>query len=120
MAAEVEVAMKTLSDTLRDAQVTDGFSEVLDEKQLDEVHCAALRLSTAVTEYLAKAILYLESNKRGTACKRHTLMIFRNLKEYFYGLGFYYRENEDRHSRYCLCEVYGFFDCPNGSAVATS
>jgi len=47
-------------------------------------------------------------------------MIFRNLKEYFYGLGFYCREDEDRHSRYRLCEVYGFFDCPNGSAVATS
>jgi hypothetical protein len=67
MAAEVEDAMKALSDTIRDAQVTDGFSEVLDEKQLDEVHCAALRLSAAITEYLAKAILFLESNKRGTA-----------------------------------------------------
>ena len=68
MAAEVEDAIKTLSETIRDAQVTDGFSEVLDEKQLDEVHCAALKLSTAITEYLAKAILFLESNKRGTAC----------------------------------------------------
>jgi hypothetical protein len=40
--------------------VTEGFSAVLDDKQLDHVYCAALRLSTAVTEYLTKAILYLE------------------------------------------------------------
>lgn len=66
LATEVEDAIKMLSDTIQSIQVTEGFSEVLDDKQLDEVYCAAMRLSTAVTEYLTKAILYLESNKRGT------------------------------------------------------
>ena len=65
LATEIEDAIKTLSDIIRDAQVTEGFSEVLDEKQLDDVYCAALGLSIAVVEYLAKAIYYFESNKRG-------------------------------------------------------
>jgi hypothetical protein len=51
-----------LSETLRPAQVTKGFSEVLDKSQLDAIECAALSLSTAVTEYLAKAIKYFKKN----------------------------------------------------------
>jgi hypothetical protein len=66
LATEVEDAVKTLSDIIRDVQVTEGFAEVLDEKQLDDVYCAALGLSTAVVEYLAKAIDYFKRNKRGT------------------------------------------------------
>ena len=62
LATEVEDAIKTLSDIIKRAQVTEGFSEGLDDKQLDEVYCAALRLSTAVTEYLTKAIIYLEGS----------------------------------------------------------
>jgi hypothetical protein len=45
-------------------EVTEGFSEVLDEAQLDEVYCAALLLSASVTEYLVKAIVYLEGSLR--------------------------------------------------------
>jgi hypothetical protein len=61
LATEVEDAIKTLSDTIEGAQATEGFSAVLDDRQLDTVYCAALRLSTAIAEYLTKAILYLES-----------------------------------------------------------
>jgi hypothetical protein len=66
LATEVEDAIKTLSDTIEGAQATEGFSAVLDDRQLDTVYCAALRLSTAVTEYLTKAILYLESKNSDT------------------------------------------------------
>ena len=45
-------------------EVTEGFSEVLDDAQLDEVYCSALFLSASVTEYLAKAIAYLEGSRR--------------------------------------------------------
>jgi hypothetical protein len=47
---------------MRYVEVTEGFKEVLTEAQLDEVYCAALILSACVTEYLAKAIVYLEEN----------------------------------------------------------
>jgi hypothetical protein len=55
-----------LSETIRQVQVTKGFSAVLDQEKLDDVECKALRLSAAVTEYLAKAILYIEENRPGT------------------------------------------------------
>jgi hypothetical protein len=38
--------------------VTEGFSDVLSEKQLDDVYCAALNLSGAVAVYLTMAIKY--------------------------------------------------------------
>ena len=41
-------------------QVTEGFSDVLDVVRLDDVYCAALRLSAAVTIYLATAINYMQ------------------------------------------------------------
>jgi len=65
LATDVEDAIKALSDTIRYTEVTEGFEEILDDKQLDEVHCGALRLSAAIAEYLAKAIIYLEGNKLG-------------------------------------------------------
>jgi len=65
LATEVEDAIKTLSDTIRHTKVTEGFKEVLDDKQLEEVYCRALRLSAAIAEYLAKVIPYLEGNKLG-------------------------------------------------------
>ena len=49
-----------LSEIIRQVQVTKGFSKVLDPEQLEDVECKALRLSAAVTEYLAKVILFLE------------------------------------------------------------
>lgn len=48
-----------LSDTVHCIKVTEGFSEVLDEEQLGELYCAALKLSAAVLDYVAKAIEYL-------------------------------------------------------------
>ena len=61
----IETMISTLSETLRSAQVTKGFSEVLDKSQLYEVEYRAIRLSTAVTEYLAKAIKYLSNRNPG-------------------------------------------------------
>jgi hypothetical protein len=59
-AEDIEKVISTLSETIQHAQITEGFSDVLDSEQLDVVYCAAIRLSTAVTEYLAKAIVYFE------------------------------------------------------------
>lgn len=56
---EVELAISKLSDTVQCITVTEGFSEVLDAEQLDELYCAALKLSAAVLDYIAKAIEYL-------------------------------------------------------------
>jgi len=61
LAADLEEAIKTLSATLERIQVTEGFNEVLTESQLDDVYCAALILAACVTEYLAKAIAYLDA-----------------------------------------------------------
>jgi hypothetical protein len=45
--------------------VTERFSEILSDAQLDDVHCAALNLSTAVTEYLVMVIQYLTDKSIG-------------------------------------------------------
>ena len=60
-AEDVENVVSTLSATIHRVQVTEGFSDVLDYKQLDDVYCAAIKLSTAVTEYLGMAIVYFEN-----------------------------------------------------------
>ena len=60
LAADLEEAIKTLSATLERIQVTEGFDEVLTPAQLDEVYCAALTLAACVTDYLARAIAYLD------------------------------------------------------------
>jgi len=57
--------LSSLTATLQQIHVTDGFSEVLDNAQLDVTYCAALVLSAAVTEYLAQAVLYLMSDSLG-------------------------------------------------------
>lgn len=62
---EIESIISELSEIIRQVQVTKGFSTVLDKEQLDDVECKALRLSAAITEYLSKAILYLEKNHSG-------------------------------------------------------
>src|SRR5579859_5459208 len=62
LVTEIEGAISNLSTSIRSIQVTQGFSQVLDEGQLDEVYCAAVALSASVTEYLTKAILCLEGN----------------------------------------------------------
>ena len=39
--------------------ITEGFRDVLDDEQLENVDCAALKLSAAVTDYLAGGIEFL-------------------------------------------------------------
>ena len=63
LAEEIEEAISNLGLTIGRIQVTEGFLEVLDAAQLNEVDCAALRLSLAVTKYLTKAIIYLENTR---------------------------------------------------------
>lgn len=65
LVAEIEEAVANLSSVIRRVEVTEGFREVLDNSQLDEVEYAAIILSIAVTEYLVKAILFLEGNHLG-------------------------------------------------------
>ena len=60
LVTEIEEAVTHLSSAIRRVEVTDGFREVLDNAQLDEVECAAAVLSTAVTDYLTRAISFLE------------------------------------------------------------
>lgn len=62
LAEEIETAISDLSATMRRVEVTEGFKDILDEAQLDEVYCDALALSACVTIYLANAIEYLEGN----------------------------------------------------------
>lgn len=62
LSAELERAIANLSSTVRQIEVTQGFQEVLNIAQLDEVYCAALQLSSCVTEYLAKIIQYFHDN----------------------------------------------------------
>jgi hypothetical protein len=62
---EIEDVISKLSETIGRIQVTKGFSKVLKQEQLEGVYCAALKLCTAVTEYLAKAIIYLEDQSLG-------------------------------------------------------
>lgn len=54
-----------LSDAIHRVQVTKGFSDILNEGQLDDVNCAALNLSAVVTEYLTMAIEYFMENSLG-------------------------------------------------------
>jgi hypothetical protein len=64
-AEEVDSALEFLADAIHSIHVTEGFSEVLNEEQLDGVDCAALQLSAAVTEYLAMAIVYYTDKSIG-------------------------------------------------------
>jgi hypothetical protein len=61
LAADLEEAIRKLSVTLEHIQVTEGFQEVLTEAQLEEVYSCALILAACVTDYLAKAIAYLDA-----------------------------------------------------------
>jgi hypothetical protein len=54
-----------LADTIHSIHVTEGFSKVLNEEQLDSVDCAALHLSATVTEYLAMTIVYYTDKSIG-------------------------------------------------------
>jgi hypothetical protein len=54
-----------LYDAIHRVQVTRGFSDILNEAQLDDVNCAALNLSAVVTEYLTMAIEYFMENSLG-------------------------------------------------------
>jgi hypothetical protein len=60
LAETLETAIKTLSETLEHIQVTEGFKEVLTPAQLEDVDCAALNLAACVTDYMAKAVAYLD------------------------------------------------------------
>lgn len=51
--------MSELCEAIECVQMTEGFSDVLTDEQLDDVYCAALKLSAAVTEYMANSIEYL-------------------------------------------------------------
>lgn len=64
-ADEVDGAIVTLSDGLHRIRVIDGFREVLTGEQLDDVDCAALNLSAAVTSYLTMAIEYYTPTTMG-------------------------------------------------------
>jgi hypothetical protein len=61
----VEEALTSLSSAISRIKVTEGFRDVLQQHQLDEVDCAAINLSAAVTEYLAIAIQYFADNSIG-------------------------------------------------------
>jgi hypothetical protein len=61
----VDKALKFLSDSIQNVQMTDGFSEVLNDAKLDHVYCSALNLSTSVTEYLTIAITYFVTKEKG-------------------------------------------------------
>ena len=67
LTAEVEDAMKGLLGMIEDVEITERLSEVLDEQQIEKVRSAALRLSTAITIYVTKVILYVERNTHGTS-----------------------------------------------------
>jgi len=54
-----------LLEAIRPIRVTEGFRDVLSPKQLDEVDCAAIALSAAVTDYLALAIQYFTDKTIG-------------------------------------------------------
>lgn len=51
-----------LSEILERVQATEGLSDVLNETQQKRVKYAGLQLTAAVTQYLAKAILYFEDD----------------------------------------------------------
>jgi tripartite-type tricarboxylate transporter receptor subunit TctC len=55
---EADNSIAFLSEAIRRVQVTDGFSNILSERQLNGVYIAALDLSAAVAEYLAMVITY--------------------------------------------------------------
>jgi hypothetical protein len=61
----VEDALVFLSDAISHIKVTEGFRNVLEDRQLDEVDCAAINLSATVTEYLAMAIEYFTDKTLG-------------------------------------------------------
>jgi hypothetical protein len=63
LAAQLKETVSDLSSTIGDIRVTEGFREVLDENQLDKVHCAAIQVSATVMEYLGKTIAYLVKNR---------------------------------------------------------
>ena len=64
-AVEINGTLLFLSDAIHRVQVTKGFSDVLNDKQLDDVNCAALNLSAVVTEYLTMATEYFMENSIG-------------------------------------------------------
>jgi len=57
---DVEKAISDLSAIMQRVEVTEGFKDILDESQLDEVYSDAVSLSACVTEYLTVSIMYLE------------------------------------------------------------
>jgi len=56
---DIKSTLSFLLDSLQRIRVTEGFSEVLKEKELEDIYCAALNLSAAVSDYLALAMKYL-------------------------------------------------------------
>lgn len=60
---EANQAVGKLTTTLDRIKVTEGISDVLDETQLEEVDYAAVELSAAVIEYLARAITHFDKSK---------------------------------------------------------
>ena len=63
--------------------MTEGLSSVLDEIQLEELDCAALELSTAITAFLARASYFLE-NPQGVSFTSS------NVRDVRHELGFNY------------------------------
>jgi hypothetical protein len=43
-------------------EVTEGFNDILDKSQLDEVYCDALTLSSCVTDYLTLSVIHFDLN----------------------------------------------------------
>jgi hypothetical protein len=66
-AAAVDAAFSFLSEAMSCIHVTEGFSEILDQEQLENVYCRGLHVSAAVTEYLEKAIIYLTDKRIRTS-----------------------------------------------------
>jgi selenophosphate synthase len=65
LAEQVNADLSFLSNAIHRVQTTSTFMDILDMDQLDEVYCAALNLSAAVTDYLTMAIKYFTAKSTG-------------------------------------------------------
>ena len=61
----INEALSFLSDSIREVEVTATFKDILKQKQLEDVNCAAINLSAAVTEYLTMTIESLSNEIQG-------------------------------------------------------
>jgi hypothetical protein len=65
-AEEIGDTLRLLSYSIHNVQTTDALKAILSLRQLDDVYCAALYLSAAITEYLTIAIKFYTKLSLGT------------------------------------------------------